>query len=76
MAVPNVLSALALTEDGANAIKDANPFPALLRLFYHPKYAMPNRHRGWVSEQTLGHGGEPIAEVLSLHGGHCSEGWY
>ena len=51
MAVPNVLSALALTEDGANAIKDANPFPALLRLFYHPKYAMPNS-RCLLNEMT------------------------
>eukprot|EP00934_Nitzschia_sp_Nitz4_P006861 Nitzschia sp. Nitz4//scaffold116_size91068//11601//24470//NITZ4_004949-RA/size91068-processed-gene-0.22-mRNA-1//1//CDS//3329533551//6851//frame0 len=41
MAVPNILSALALTEDGAKVIKEANPFPALLKLFYHPKYAMP-----------------------------------
>eukprot|EP00567_Pseudictyota_dubia_P015262 CAMPEP_0197439912 /NCGR_PEP_ID=MMETSP1175-20131217/6549_1 /TAXON_ID=1003142 /ORGANISM="Triceratium dubium, Strain CCMP147" /LENGTH=155 /DNA_ID=CAMNT_0042969917 /DNA_START=1 /DNA_END=464 /DNA_ORIENTATION=- len=42
MAVPNVLSALALTEDGAAAIKRANPFPSLLAVFCHPRYAMPN----------------------------------
>ena len=42
MAIPNVLAALALTEDGATAVKEANPFPALLRLLYHPKYSMPN----------------------------------
>jgi hypothetical protein len=51
MAVPNVLSALALTEDGANAVREANPFPALLRLFYHPKYAMP-RSRCLLNEMT------------------------
>jgi hypothetical protein len=41
MSVPNVLSALALTEDGAIAVKEANPFPSLLSLFCCPKYAMP-----------------------------------
>ncbi|KAL9185952.1 hypothetical protein ACHAXT_003729 [Thalassiosira profunda] len=41
MAVPNVLSALALTEDGATAIETANPFPALLAVFCSPQYAMP-----------------------------------
>jgi E3 ubiquitin-protein ligase HUWE1 len=51
MAVPNVLSALALTEDGANAVKEANPFPAMLRLFYHPKYAMP-KSRCLLNEMT------------------------
>jgi E3 ubiquitin-protein ligase HUWE1 len=41
MAIPNVISALALTEDGAKAIADVNPFPSFLRIFYHPDYAMP-----------------------------------
>lgn len=41
MSIPNVLSALALTEDGAKAVKKANPFPALCSIFYHPQYAMP-----------------------------------
>lgn len=41
MAIPNVLAALALTEDGAKAVKEANPFPALCSLFYNPRYAMP-----------------------------------
>jgi len=41
MALPNVLSALSLTEDGAKLIKAANPFPALLALFYCPHYVMP-----------------------------------
>jgi hypothetical protein len=51
MAIPNVLSALALTEDGANAVKDANPFPAVLRIFYHSKYAMP-QSRCLLNEMT------------------------
>mmetsp|Transcript_3628 Transcript_3628/g.8298 ORF Transcript_3628/g.8298 Transcript_3628/m.8298 type:complete len:4344 (+) Transcript_3628:221-13252(+) len=51
MAVPNVLSALALTEDSAQAVKDANPFPALLRIFHHPKYAMP-QSRCLLNEMT------------------------
>ena len=41
MSIPNVLAALALTEDGAKAVKLANPFPALCSIFYHPQYAMP-----------------------------------
>jgi len=42
MAVPNVLSALALTEQGARDVKNANPFPALLDIFCSPKYVMPS----------------------------------
>ena len=41
MALPNVLSALSLTEEGANIVKAANPFPALLSIFYCPDYVMP-----------------------------------
>ena len=41
-ALPNVLSALALTKEGAAAVEKANPFKPLLKIFYHPKYAMPN----------------------------------
>jgi E3 ubiquitin-protein ligase HUWE1 len=51
MAIPNVLSALALTEDGAKAVFEANPFPSLLRIFYHPNYAMP-RSRCLLNEMT------------------------
>ena len=41
MALPNVISALALTENGAKAVKEANPFPSLMSLFYSPRFAMP-----------------------------------
>lgn len=41
MAIPNVLSALALTEDGAKAVRDVDPFPSLISIFCQPKYAMP-----------------------------------
>ena len=41
MAIPNVIAALSLTEDGAKVVKKANPFPSLLRIFHHPNYAMP-----------------------------------
>ena len=51
MAIPNVISALALTEDGAKAVAKTNPFPALLRLFHHPDYAMP-RSRCLLNEMT------------------------
>ncbi|GAX13555.1 E3 ubiquitin-protein ligase HUWE1 [Fistulifera solaris] len=51
MAIPNVLAALSLTEDGAKAVKSKNPFPALLRVFYHPAYAMP-RSRCLLNEMT------------------------
>ena len=39
--LPNVLAALALTEDGAQVVFDSNPFPGLLKVYYCPKYAMP-----------------------------------
>lgn len=42
MALPNVLTALALTEAGAKAIAEANPFPALMSIFVSPRYVMPN----------------------------------
>ncbi|KAL7572724.1 hypothetical protein ACA910_008994 [Epithemia clementina (nom. ined.)] len=40
MSLPNVVPALALTEDGTKAVKQANPFPALCSIFYHPQYAI------------------------------------
>ena len=51
MSIPTVLAALALTEDGAKKIKGNNPFPGLLKIFYHPKYAMP-RSRCLLNEMT------------------------
>jgi E3 ubiquitin-protein ligase HUWE1 len=42
MAIPNVVAALALTEAGAKIVQKINPFPSLMQVFYHPKYAMPN----------------------------------
>lgn len=51
MAIPNVISALALTEDGAKAVFEANPFPSMLRIFYHPNYAMP-KSRCLLNEMT------------------------
>ena len=42
MALPNVLTALSLTEVGAKAVMDANPFPALLSVFCSDRYVMPN----------------------------------
>lgn len=50
-ALPNVISALALTEDGAQAVFDANPFPALLRVYHHPNYSMP-RNRCLLNDNT------------------------
>ena len=41
MAVPSIISAIALTDDGSKLIAEHNPFPAFLRLFYHFEYAMP-----------------------------------
>ena len=41
MAVPNVIAALSLTEDGAKKVKELNPFPDLLAIFCSPSYAMP-----------------------------------
>lgn len=34
MAIPNVIAALALTEASAKKVLQANPFPAMLRIFY------------------------------------------
>ena len=42
MALPNVIMALSLTEAGAEAVAEANPFPALLSIICSPKYVMPN----------------------------------
>ena len=42
MAVPNVISALCLTEAGARVVAEANPFPSILSVFCSPNYAMPN----------------------------------
>ena len=41
MSIPTVLAALALTEFGAKKLQEHDPFPGLLKLFHHPKYAMP-----------------------------------
>jgi len=41
MGIPNVISALALTEAGAKAVSDINPFPAFLSILCSPAYAMP-----------------------------------
>eukprot|EP00536_Pseudo-nitzschia_multiseries_P010994 jgi/Psemu1/326262/estExt_fgenesh1_pg.C_3550003 len=51
MSIPTVLAALALTEAGAKKLKENNPFPGLLKLFHHPKYAMP-RSRCMLNEMT------------------------
>ena len=42
MALPNVITALSLTEAGAKSIADHNPFPALLSIFCMPQFVMPN----------------------------------
>jgi len=41
MALPNVISALALTEDGAKRIREANPIQELMGILCGPKYVMP-----------------------------------
>lgn len=51
MALPNVISALSLTAEGAAKVKDANPFPSMLRVLFNPKYAMP-RSRCLLNEMT------------------------
>jgi len=51
MSIPTVLAALALTELGAKKLKENDPFPGLLKLFHHPKYAMPNS-RCLLNEMT------------------------
>ena len=42
MALPNVIMALSLTEAGAKAVAEANPFPSMLSIFCSPSYVMPN----------------------------------
>lgn len=42
MAIPNVIMALSLTEAGAKAVAEANPFSSLLSIFCCSKYVMPN----------------------------------
>lgn len=41
MAIPNVLAALSLTENGARIVCEHNPFPTLLAIFHDKEYAMP-----------------------------------
>ena len=36
--LPNVICALALTEEGTKRVKKANPFPALMSVFYNPDF--------------------------------------
>ena len=51
MAIPNVISALSLTADGASEVKNMNPFPAILKVLFHSKYAMP-RSKCLLNEMT------------------------
>jgi E3 ubiquitin-protein ligase HUWE1 len=51
MSIPTVLAALALTELGAKKLREKDPFPGLLKLFHHPKYAMPES-RCLLNEMT------------------------
>ncbi|KAG7352855.1 HECT-domain ubiquitin-transferase [Nitzschia inconspicua] len=74
MTIPNVLAALALTEAGAKVVKEANPFPGVLKLFHHPKYAMP-RSRCLLNDMTsiVGSGlDEIMRHVPSLKRPICS----
>jgi hypothetical protein len=51
MAIPNVISALSLTTDGASEVKNMNPFPEILKVLFHSKYAMP-RSKCLLNEMT------------------------
>lgn len=59
--ITNVISALSLTDDGAKSVAARNPFPSLLRLLYHPDYAMP-KSRCLLNDMTgmLGNGLDEI----------------
>jgi E3 ubiquitin-protein ligase HUWE1 len=67
MAIPNVIAALSLTEDGAKLVADRNPFPCFLRLVYHPDYAMP-RSRCLLNEMTsiIGTGLDEIVRHVEI----------
>ena len=41
-ALPNLISALALTAEGAVSVQEANPFLPLLKIFFHADFAMPS----------------------------------
>lgn len=41
VAIPNVITALALTEEGRKKIAEVNPFPDLLAILCTPKFVMP-----------------------------------
>ena len=68
MALPTVLSAMSLTEDGATEVIKANPFPSLLRIFYDPEYAMP-KSRCLLNEMTaiVGTGLDEIMRHVPRH---------
>lgn len=42
MALPNLISALCLTEDGRKRVTDVNPFPDMLGIMASPRFVMPN----------------------------------
>ena len=67
VAIPNVISALGLTDDGAKLVADFNPFPCLLRLLYHPDYSMP-RSRFLLNElpSSLGNGLDEIVRHVHI----------
>ena len=71
MSVPNVISALALTEQGATDVKNANPFPAVLDIFCSPKYVMPSS-RCLLNEvgAIVGTGLDEIMRHVPLLGGN------
>jgi len=68
MALPSVLSAMSLPEDGATAVIKANPFPGLLAIFYSPDYAMP-KSRCMLNEMTaiVGTGLDEIVRHVPRH---------
>lgn len=51
MAIPNVVSALCLTEAGARVVAEANPFPTMLSILCSPKFCMP-KSRCLLSEMA------------------------
>jgi hypothetical protein len=68
MGLPSLLSALSLTEAGATAVIEKNPFPGLLSIFYNPEYAMP-KSRCMLNEMTaiVGTGLDEIMRHVPRH---------
>jgi len=63
--IPNILATLAINNDGLQAVVNANPFPAILRIFYSPEFILPSSRclHGLIPSNI----GSCLEELVSSH---------